>query len=66
MLYEKLMSAWKACDISSWRSCYHEDYTFVSHANGTTMSVSYTHLTLPTTPYVYTEEHPRVFTQYNS
>ena len=38
MLYEKLMSAWKACDISSWRSCYHEDYTFVSHANGTTMS----------------------------
>ena len=35
MLYEKLMSAWKACDISSWRSCYHEDYTFVSHANGT-------------------------------
>ena len=40
MLYEKLMSAWKACDISSWRSCYHEDYTFVSHANGTTMSAS--------------------------
>ena len=38
MLYEKLMSAWKACDISSWRSCYHQDYTFVSHANGTTMS----------------------------
>ena len=40
MLYEKLMSAWKACDISSWRACYHEDYTFVSHANGTTMSAS--------------------------
>ena len=38
MLYEKLMSAWKACDISSWRSCYHQDYTFVSHANGTTMA----------------------------
>ena len=32
------MSAWKACDISSWRSCYHQDYTFVSHANGTTMA----------------------------
>ena len=38
MLYEKLMSAWKACDISSWRSCYHQDYTFVSHANGTTVA----------------------------
>ena len=38
MLYEKLMSAWKACDISSWRTCYHQDYTFVSHANGTTMA----------------------------
>ena len=38
MLYEKLMSAWKACDISSWKSCYHQDYTFVSHANGTTMA----------------------------
>ena len=38
MLYEKLMSAWKACDISSWRSCYHQDYTFVSHANGTSMA----------------------------
>ena len=38
MLYEKLMSAWKACDISSWRSCYHQDYTFVSHANGTIMA----------------------------
>ena len=38
MLYEKLMSAWKACDISSWRSCYHQDYTFVSHANGTTIA----------------------------
>ena len=38
MLYEKLMSAWKACDISSWRSCYHQDYTFVSHANGTTLA----------------------------
>ena len=38
MLYEKLMSAWKACDISSWRSCYHQDYKFVSHANSTTMS----------------------------
>ena len=40
MLYEKLMSAWKACDISSWRSCYHQDYTFVSHANNTTMAAS--------------------------
>ena len=38
MLYEKLISAWKACDIPSWRSCYHQDYTFVSHANGTTMA----------------------------
>ncbi len=40
MLYEKLMSAWKACDISSWKSYYHEDYTFVSHANGTTITAS--------------------------
>ena len=40
MLYEKKMSAWKACDVSSWKSCYHDDYTFVSHANGTTTSAA--------------------------
>ena len=38
MLYEKMMSAWKACDLESWKSCFHADYTFVSHANGKTMT----------------------------
>ena len=38
MLYEKMMTAWKACDLEVWKSCYHADYTFVSHANGSVMS----------------------------
>ena len=38
MLYEKMMIAWKACDLEGWKSCYHPDYTFVSHANGNIMS----------------------------
>ena len=38
MLYEKLMCAWKACDLEGWKACYHSDYTFLSHASGNTMS----------------------------
>ena len=38
MLYEKLTGAWNACDLDGWKACYHSDYTFVSHANGMTMT----------------------------
>ena len=38
MLYEKMISAWKACDLESWKSFFSADYTFVSHANGKTMT----------------------------
>ena len=38
MLYEKMMTAWKEHDLEGWKSVYHADYEFVSHANGKTMT----------------------------
>ena len=38
MLYEKMMAAWKEHDLEGWKSVYHADYEFVSHANGKTMT----------------------------
>ena len=38
MLYEKMMTSWKEHDLDGWKSVYHADYEFVSHANGKTMT----------------------------
>ena len=38
MLYKKMMTAWKEHDLKAWKSVYHADYEFVSHANGKTIT----------------------------
>lgn len=38
MLYKKMMSAWEKHDLEGWKSVYHTDYEFFSHANGKTMT----------------------------
>ena len=33
-----MMTAWKEHDLEGWKSVYHANYEFVSHANGKTMT----------------------------
>ena len=39
MIYEKMMSAWNEDDLEGWKSVYHAEYEFLSHANGKTMTL---------------------------
>ena len=58
-LYDTLSKALDQKDAGMYTDLFHENYEFVRHQTGTSMhrdqvveTVSYTHLTLPTTPYV--------------
>ena len=43
-------AAFESGDAEALEDLIHDDYQFIPHVGG--MAVSYTHLTLPTTPYV--------------